>query len=348
MSCRIAILGDQFMKAEVFQSAITDQCGSDFDFRTHEYSWPDQPMEMAGSAAGSTAIAEYFGTAETVIEVARDAAAIITHLAPLSAEVFRALPNLKFVAVARGGPVNVDMTAAAQHNIRVVNAPGRNSSAVAEFTIGAIIAQTRNITRGHDALRQGDWRGELYRADEVGDEISDMVIGVVGYGHVGSKVVRLLRAFGATVLVCDPFVQLNALDAADTAIHKVDLDTLLAQSDVVTLHARVTPQTRGMINADTLGQMKAGATLINTARGPLVDYQALYQALTLRKLRGAMIETFAAEPVIPDDPLLRLPKVTLTPHIAGASLKTVRIAAAQAAEELRRWLASEPPLNPCR
>ena len=102
-----------------------------------------------------------------------------------------------------------------------------------------------------------------------------------------------------------------------------------------------------MIDADALETMKPGAILVNTARGPLMDYDALYKALASGRLRGAMLETFPIEPVLPDWPLLQLPNVTLTPHIAGASLKTVRVAAAMIAEEVRRWLAGEPPLNPC-
>jgi D-3-phosphoglycerate dehydrogenase len=116
---------------------------------------------------------------------------------------------------------------------------------------------------------------------------------------------------------------------------------------VVTLHARVTAETTGFIDAAAFAAMKPGATFVNTARGPMVDYAALYEALASGHLRGAMLETFAVEPAPPDWNLLKLPNVTLTPHIAGASFKTVKIAAAQAAEEVRRHLAGEPPLNPC-
>jgi D-3-phosphoglycerate dehydrogenase len=115
--------------------------------------------------------------------------------------------------VSRGGPVNIDMAAARERGVTVVNAPGRNASAVAEFAIGAIIAETRNITRGHDALRRGEWRGDLYRADVTGEELSEMTVGVIGYGQIGTRVVRLLRAFGCRVLVADPYVQLSASDA---------------------------------------------------------------------------------------------------------------------------------------
>jgi D-3-phosphoglycerate dehydrogenase len=195
-------------------------------------------------------------------------------------------------------------------------------------------------------LRRGEWRGELYRADLTGEELSEMTVGVVGYGHVGTKVVRILKAFGCKVFVCDPYVQLSVVDIKDGVEH-VSLERILADSDVVTLHARVTEETRGFIGAEQFAAMKPGSYFVNTARGPLVDYAALTDALRSRHLRGAAIETFGIEPVPTDWELLRLDNVTLTPHIAGASVKTVKIAAEAAAEEVRRFLAGEPPLNPC-
>jgi D-3-phosphoglycerate dehydrogenase len=256
------------------------------------------------------------------------------------------LPRLKLIAVSRGGPVNVDMAAARERRIRVVNTPGRNASAVAEFTIGAILAETRMIIRGHESLRRGEWRGDLYRADLTGEELSEMTVGVVGYGHVGTKVVRLLKVFGCRILVCDPYVQLSADDLKD-GVEQVSLERILEESDIVTLHARVTDETRGFFNADTFARMKPGSFFVNTARGPLVDYDALTEALKSRHLRGAAIETFGIEPVPPDWELLTLDTVTLTPHIAGASVKTVKYAAEAAAEEVRRYIEGEPPLNPC-
>ena len=176
--------------------------------------------------------------------------------------------------------------------------------------------------------------------------MNELTVGVVGYGKIGTRVVRLLRAFGARILVHDPYVQLSAEDAA-AGVHLVGFETLLAEADVVTLHARVTAETTRMMNADAFARMKSDAIFVNTARGPLCDYDALYAALNEGRIAGAMLETFGVEPVPPDWPLLQLPNVTLTPHIAGASLRTVTTAAEQAAEEVRRYLAGEPPLNPC-
>ena len=346
MSFDVAIIGDRFMRSEVFAHALTAACGGRVTCRGLDFPWPDEPMEHGYAVPGLEGLKEYFGTPEQVLEHLGAAPVLVTHLAPMSASVFEAAPALALLAVSRGGPVNVDMKAAAAHGVTVVNTPGRNASAVAEFTIGAIIAQTRNITRGHDALRRGEFRGDLYRADATGDELSDLTVGVIGYGNVGSRVVRLLRAFGGPILVCDPYVQLSP-DDAQAGVRHVTLERLLAESDVVTLHPRVTDETRGMIGAQALRAMKPGAVLINTARGPLMDYDALHHALTQGTLRGAMLETFAVEPPPADTPLLALPNVTLTPHIAGASLKTVRIAAEMAAEEIRRWIAGEPPLNRC-
>ncbi|RVC43536.1 oxidoreductase, partial [Mesorhizobium sp. M4A.F.Ca.ET.090.04.2.1] len=141
-------------------------------------------------------------------------------------------------------------------------------------------------------------------------------------------------------------VQLSA-DDRNAGIELVALDDLLSRSDVVTLHSRVTVETRGLINTETIASMKPGVIFINTARGPLVDYDALYEALVSGHIASAMLETFAIEPVPSDWPLLQLPNVTLTPHIAGASVRTVTYAAEQAAEEVRRYLAGLPPVNPC-
>ncbi|MBK1695755.1 2-hydroxyacid dehydrogenase [Rhodovibrio salinarum] len=346
MSVDVAIIGDRFMLSELFAEALTKACGTAVRCRGLDLEWPDAPMQHGYAEPGMGGLKEYLGDPEQVIDHIGTAPILVTHLAPLSQEMFARLNGLELVAVSRGGPVNIDMAAARARGVKVVNAPGRNASAVAEFTIGAILAETRKITRGHDALRAGTWRGDLYRADTTGEELSALTVGVIGYGAIGTRVVRLLRAFGARVLVADPYVQLDPVDVAD-GVELVDRARLLSESDVVTLHARVTEETTGFIDAAAFAAMKPGAVFVNTARGPMVDYDALHDALARGHLGGAMLETFAVEPAPADWPLLRLPNVTLTPHIAGASLTTVKRAASMAAEEVRRHLAGEPPRNPC-
>jgi D-3-phosphoglycerate dehydrogenase len=346
MSDTIAIIGDRFMLPSMFADRIAAACGNGVKIRSLEQPWPDQPMEHGYADYPLERLKEFMGDPDEVAAFIGDAAMLVTHLAPVSRAMLERLPNLKFIAVSRGGPVNIDMQAARDHSVLVVNTPGRNASAVAEFTIGAILAETRLIRAGHEAMRVGEWRGDLYRADRTGRELGEMTVGVIGYGAIGSRVVKLLKAFGCRLLVADPYVQISAQDRSD-GIEHVALDALLDRADVITLHARVTPETTGFIGRETLARTRKGAIFINTARGPMVDYDALYEALASGQLGGAMLDTFAVEPVPPDWPLLRLPNVTLTPHIAGASVRTVTIAADQAAEEVRRFLAGEPPLNPC-
>jgi D-3-phosphoglycerate dehydrogenase / 2-oxoglutarate reductase len=343
---KIAIIGDRFMLPDVFRDKIIEACGDKHEIRTLEQPWPDVPMEHGYAVEGMDGLKEYLGKPSEIVDFIGDAEILVTQLAPLSRAMLAELPGLKLVAVSRGGPVNIDMNAARDAGVRVVNTPGRNASAVAEFTLGAILAETRLIRTGHEALRRGEWRGDLYRADRAGRELSEMTVGVIGYGNIGTKVVRLLRAFGTKVLVHDPYVQLSAEDR-NAGVEHVSLDDLLARADIVTLHPRVTEETKNMMNAETFAKMRPGAIFVNTARGPLCDYDALYENLVSGHLSSAMLETFSVEPVPEDWPLLQLPNVTLTPHIAGASVRTVTHAAEMAAEEVRRYVAGLPPVNPC-
>ena len=191
----VAIIGYRFMESSVFEREIRELCGNRVTCKCLDLAWPDEPMEHGYATPGLEGLKEYLGTPEMVLEHVQDAQVLVTHLAPVSAGMLEAAPNLKLVGVSRGGPVNIAMDEAREKGVLVVNTPGRNASAVAEFTIGAIIAETRNITKGHDALRKGDYRGDLYRADIAGNELSDMCVGVIGYGNVGTRVVKLLRAF---------------------------------------------------------------------------------------------------------------------------------------------------------
>ena len=258
----ISIMGDRFMLPSMFERAIREKCGEALEIRSYEMPWPDEPMEHGYAEPGMEGLKEYQGTADEVVAHMDGAEIAVTHLAPFSARVLERLPQLKLIAVSRGGPVNIDMAAARKRKIRVVNTPGRNASAVAEFAIGAILAETRLITRGHESLRRGEWRGDLYRADLTGEELSEMTVGVIGYGHIGTKVVRILKAFGCRILVCDPYVQLSADDLRDGVV-QVSLERLLRESDVVTLHARVTEETRGFIGKEQFEQMKRGAYFVN-------------------------------------------------------------------------------------
>lgn len=339
---KVAIIGDRFMSPEVFARALPEG----FDCHLHELAWPDEPFVNACIEGELAGLKEFMGAPAEIAAMIGDAEILVTHLAPVSASILDRCPNLKLIGVSRGGPVNIDIEAAKAKGVAVVNAPGRNASAVAEFTIAAILMETRLMRAGHEALRQGIWRGDLYRADITGPEISELTVGLIGYGQIGTRVVELLKPFGCRILVADPYQSLSPEDVADGVV-MTDLAGLLAEADVVSLHARVTDETRGFLAAPQFRAMKRGSWFINTARGPMVNYDDLLAALESGHLRGAMLETFWQEPPPADHPLLRHPSVTLTPHIAGASTTTVRIAASMVVEEIRRWRTGEPFLNPC-
>jgi D-3-phosphoglycerate dehydrogenase / 2-oxoglutarate reductase len=339
---RIAVIGDRFMSPEVFAQALPPG----FDCRLHALAWPDEPFVNACDVGELAGLKEFMGEPEATAAMIGDAEILVTHLAPVSASILDRCPALKLIGVSRGGPVNIDIAAAKARGVPVVNAPGRNASAVAEFTIAAILMETRLMRAGHEALRQGIWRGDLYRADITGPELSELTVGLIGYGQIGTRVVKLLKPFGCRILVDDPYRPLSAEDVADGVV-ATDLAGLLAEADVVSLHARVTDETRGFLAGPQFRAMKKGSWFVNTARGPMVNYDDLLASLESGHLRGAMLETFWQEPPPADHPLLRHPSVTLTPHIAGASTTTVRIAATMVAEEIRRWQAGEPFLNPC-
>jgi D-3-phosphoglycerate dehydrogenase len=340
---KTCIIGDRFMSPKVFAAALP---AGAFDCRLHELPWPDEPFVNAREEGELKGLKEFMGEPDQIAGMIGEARVLITHLAPVSASILERCPKLELIGVSRGGPVNIDRDACRAKGVAVVNAPGRNASAVAEFTIAAILMETRMMRAGHEALRQGDWRGDLYRADITGPELSELTVGLIGYGQIGTRVVKLLKPFGCRILVADPYKTLSPEDVADGVV-MTDLPDLLAQSDVVSLHARVTDETRGFLAGPQFAAMKRGSWFINTARGPMVNYDDLYAALDSGHLRGAMLETFWQEPPPADAPILRHPRVTLTPHIAGASTTTVRIAATMVAEEIRRWQAGEPFLNPC-
>ena len=336
---KVAVIGDHFMLPDIFKSALSEAgLPSTIEVASLQLEWPDVPMLFGDDSAD---VSEYVGNPDDIVQFINDAEILINHLAPITRAMLPKLPNLKFIVITRGGPVNMNMEALAEHSVTVVNTPGRNASAVAEFTVGMILTETRRILAGHEALRCGKWRGDLYRADTTGDELADLTVGLIGYGKVGALLARLLQSFGCRLLATDPYVEIT-----DYNIRQIPLHALLQESDVVALNARLTNETIGMIGREQLQQMKNTALLVNVARGPLVDYKALHHALTQNVIAAAVLDTFSVEPPPANWPLLQLPNVTLTPHIAGASRRTIKIAAKAAAEEVRCYLAGESPLNP--
>lgn len=342
---KVAAIGDQFITSAVFETAVRAKLDCPLDIVTRDLDWPEVPFHAADGPAGDE-IKEYSGAPEDIVELCEGVDAIVTHLAPISASLLERCDKLRFIGVSRGGPTNINMAAAKEKGVTVCNVPGRNATAVAEFTVGVMLATLRRIVEGDGDLSSGNWRGDLYRFDRTGDEMCDLTVGIVGYSHIGQRVVRLLKPFGCKILICDPYSKLTVQDGID-GVESVDIDTMCERCDVISLHARATPETIGMFSAERFARMKMGSTLINTARGALIDEKALIDALQSGHLGGAALDTFEIEPPAEDNPLLKMKNVTLTPHIAGASRRVATYAAEQVATDLGHFLRGEELTNPC-
>ena len=335
---RVLAAGDRFVLASLFADAlrreIPGQEGSPgLDVRELEFPWPDEPMGRVAEVDEAT------GTEEQMIEALDGVEVCVTQLAPLTEKILDASPALKLFCISRGGPVNANLEAATAHGVAVTFAPGRNATATAEHTLAMMLAATRRVPQTHMDLAGGTWRGDYYRYDSVGPELEDSTVGLIGYGAIGARVARMVAGFGANVVVYDPYVAPEALGAG---IERVELDDLLSRSRFVTLHARVTAENTGMIGAAQLERMPAGSVLVNCARGALVDYDAVCDALDSGHLHGAAFDVFSEEPIPPGSRLLRTPNIVMTPHLAGASRETAQKAAAIVAGDVGRYLRGEP------
>jgi phosphoglycerate dehydrogenase-like enzyme len=238
----------------------------------------------------------------------------ITGLDVLDEAVFRASPQLRVVSKYGVGLDMIDLDAARRHGVTVRWTPGVNRQAVAELAICFMIALCRSVVPLAHDLAAGRWR------HPGGRQISSSTVGIVGCGNVGQQVARLLRPFGATILAHD--IRVYDQFYKDAGVAPVALDALLERSDIVTLHVPLDDSTRGLIDARALGLMKPDAILINTARGGIVDEQAVKEALIGGRLGGAAFDVFAIEPPV-DDELLNLPNVVGTPHIGAGTREAV-------------------------
>lgn len=252
-----------------------------------------------------------------ILDAASDAEILITHFCPVTQRLLAACPRLRVVGVLRGGYENVNLPAIRERGLLLFNTPGRNADAVADFTVGLIIAEARNIARGHHGLKTGQWIRTYPNYLHIPD-LPGRTVGLIGLGEIGLKVAQRLTGFEMQILGYDPFANPDLV--AQRGIRLVSLDELLAAADFVSLHARLTRENHHMIAARELALMRPTAYLINTARAGLVDEQALYHALRERRIAGAALDVFDQEPPGLDHPLVSLPNVTLTPHMAGGSV----------------------------
>lgn len=242
--------------------------------------------------------------------------AIIAGGEPITGEMIAASPNLKVIAMHGAGLNHIDKMVAAQHGIVVKAVPGGNAEAVADLTIGLMIAAARHITEADASIRKGEW------GTFVGSSINNKTIGIVGFGAIGQAVAKRTTGFSMKILAFDVFRNEEAAKLLNATY--VNLDTLLRESDYITLHVPLTSETNSLIDEHAFGLMKKSAVLVNISRGGVVNEAVLYDALKTGKLAGAAVDTFCAEPLPTDHILRSAPHCILTTHMGGRTTESAR------------------------
>lgn len=311
---KIVGIGDLFIPAKFIEKGFEGFGGEKLELSTIDWTQRNldelQKINLLVEQGGS----EAYEVEEEVLAAVQDADIIITQFCPINRKVIDRCPNLKVIGVLRGGFENVNLEYATQKGILVYNTPGRNADAVADFTVGGILAECRNIARSCAVVKAGGWKSDYPNRHYIPD-LPGKTVGLVGFGEIGRKVAQRLAGFEVNLLAYDPYYK----GEPPFGVKLVSLEELVSHSDFISLHARMMPETRHMINAEVLARVKPGAYFINTARSGLVDEKALYEALTDGRLVGAFLDVFEEEPTNADYPLVRLENVTATPHMAGGS-----------------------------
>ena len=259
--------------------------------------------------------------------------------------------DLKIIGAARGDPINIGVEHATQRNIPVFFAPARNAQAVAEMTIAFLLSLLRRVHEVNHELRSGKMRFERTRdylaAYEAytGREIEGKTIGIVGFGAIGQRVARVLSGFGCRVLAHDPFVDAGSFERLGA--ERTDLDELIRQCDVLTVHCPETPQTTDLINAERVRALKPGAYVLNLARARVLDEDALYEGLVSGRIAGAGLDVFVQEPIQLDNRFLALRNVVLAPHYGGNTHETVVRQSRMIVDAIEDYLAGRRPTHVC-
>lgn len=273
---------------------------------------------------------------EQLVDEAKDAEVIVVHVASVDRAVLENADKLKLVVVARGGTENADHIALEERGIPLKNAPWRSANAVADFTVGLMVAENKNIARSFHYLKEGQWVKEYANQSFIRD-MRKCTVGLVGFGNIGQRVAKRLKGFESRILVWDDWLP-DGTVLPDYVKRVDDLGELVAESDFVSLHLRSSDVTNNLFDERLLRRMKATAYFINTARSSLVDEEALVTVLKEHAIGGAAVDTFDVEPLPADHPFLSLDNITLTPHIAGTSADTMTTSVEIAYEILDEYL----------
>ena len=279
---------------------------------------------------------------DELVERVRDVDVLVVRSrTKVTRRVLEAAERLKAVIRAGVGVDNIDVEAAREKGVTLVNTPREPADSVAELTMAFALCLARKIPSLDRSMKQGLWL-----KGEAGMELKGRTMGLIGLGAIGSAVARLAKAFGMRVVAYDPYVSEDY--AKQLGVELVGFDEILASADFLSVHVPLTPETKGMIGREEIAKMKDGAFIINTSRGGVVDEDALYEALKAGKLGGAALDVYSKEPPPPDHPLIKLDNVVCTPHIGGSTVDAQLRIALTMADDLLRIARGEEPVNKVR
>lgn len=263
---------------------------------------------------------------------------LLVHIAPVPQRVIEGASHLKLIGTCRGGLEHIALECCRQQQIKLIHVI-RNAEPVADFTLGMIIAETRNIARSHYGIKQGQWL-KTFPNDPYKTTLDQLTVSLIGLGHIGKRLARKLSALNMTVLAHDPFVSAADLEGADLPITLVSLQEAFKQGDVISLHLRLTPDTYHFVDEALLSLMTPNSYLINSARAGLIKKSALLTVLQKQQIAGAALDVAWIEPLPADDPFLSLDNVTLTSHLAGDTIDAIPRSPEMLAHELRTYFAT--------
>lgn len=334
-------IGDIFITPDMMRTCMEQSADFAFDDVEYFFFGLDSRPEMRGIV--KTIETGGFETVELpqgLLDAVEDADVIMCHLCPVTKAVLERAKKLRLVLCNRGGHENIDLKACTERGIGVVMNPSHNANAVADFTVGLMLNETRNISRSAMAIARGEWREKYPNSATQIHEMKDMAIGLIGFGAVAHLVYEKLIAFGCKFLVSDPFA--NPEYVNPNLVRFVPLETLLRESDIVSLHARLSRKAI-LLGAKEFAMMKPTAYFINTARSYMVDYQALADALRSGTILGAAVDVYDREPVGPDNPLLGIDNCTLTNHRGGDTVNSYSDSPAAMLKAAREFFDGDEP-----
>ncbi|WP_314062415.1 2-hydroxyacid dehydrogenase [uncultured Vagococcus sp.] len=320
---KVVVVGDRLVSSETLKEAALELTLSE-PIEVVEFQWysdltKDQFQEkiLLIEKGGPEAVEIPAGILAAMV----DADYLLVHIAPISKAMIEAATQLKLIGTCRGGIEHVAREAVKEKGIPLIHVI-RNAEPVADFTLGLMFAETRNIARSHQAVMAGEWR-KSFPNDPYKTTLANLKVGLIGLGYIGKLVVQRLNGLGVEVLVYDPFVNQEAIAAEGLKVRFKAIEEVFSEADIISLHARVTPETTNMVNHSLISLMKPSAYLINTARAAILDKEALVEALREKRIAGAALDVIWSEPIQQDDPLLELDNLTITSHIAGDTIDAI-------------------------